>query len=377
MKIGIACYPSVGGSGMVGTRLAIELSRKGHEVHMFSSDIPFLMQNYPDSGVKFHQVTPVAYPLFSKIGAAYSYAEASKMIEVVNKEKLDVIHTHYAIPHALAATLVKQITFTPVICTVHGSDVHTVGLDPSYKPIVEHTLKHQDKITTVSNYLKDVLLECYSFEEENVDVIYNFVDTVHHNPNHQHCELLSEFEHSITHASNFRKIKNIPFLIRSFSKVLEEFPSAVLLLAGDGPEKKYCEELVRDLSIQKNVIFRGILTDLNCFFAHSSLVAMPSTLESFGLILTEAMSSGTPVVASRVGGIPEVVEDGKQGILFSPHNEKECVEAITNILGDNQLRKKMGDSGRERVLKQFSIEHILPQYEKLYEKTIEDVKNRK
>jgi len=298
------------------------------------------------------------------------------MIEVVNKEKLDVVHTHYAIPHALAAALVKQITSTPVICTVHGSDVHTVGLDPSYKPIVEHTLKHQDKITTVSNYLKDILHECYSFDEENVDVIYNFVDTVQHNPDHQHCELLDEYEHSITHASNFRKIKNIPFLIRSFSKVIQEYPEAVLLLAGDGPEKKYCEELVRDLGIQKNVIFRGILTDLNCFFAHSSLVAMPSTLESFGLILTEAMSSGTPVVASRVGGIPEVVEDGKQGILFSPQNENECVEAISTILGDNNLRKKMGDSGRQRVLKHFSIEHILPQYEKLYENTIDQVKNR-
>ncbi len=364
MKLGIVCYPTVGGSGILATRLGVELSKRGHEIHFIAYERPFAIQGAEPENVKIHLVSVLEYPLFKY--PPYTVSLASEILQVSQKFDLDLIHVHYAIPHSVSAFLAKMITRVPYIVTFHGSDVTLLGRDPSFLPINAMSLENSDGLTAVSKYLRKQAQEILGIEK-NILVIPNFVDSKVFSPakpdivkGHLDRQLV------VTHVSNFRPTKRIQDLVEAMSVVIKEAGNTRLVLVGDGPERQRIELLVKELGLQNHVLMTGFRSDIPEFLRCSDILVLCSDSESAGLTLLEAMSSGLPVVATRVGGIPEIVEDGRNGFLATPRSPEELADRILRLSLDEKLRLRMGEEGRRTVLEHFTVDRVVPMYEEAY-----------
>jgi len=362
MKIGIVCYPTYGGSGVIASELAIHLARK-HEIHLISYAPPVRL-NMKAHSVFFHKVNVRSYPLFNY--TPYTLALASKIVDLIRKKRLELLHVHYAIPHTSSAYLAKKALGKDIkiVTTLHGTDVHLVGLDPSYKPIVEFSMQQSDRLTAVSESLKRQTLEKFNIDRE-IEVIYNFVDSEKYKRESQN----ESKEKLICHVSNFRPVKRVLDVVRVFGRVVKKIPCR-LCLVGQGPDKSSVQKLVKKLGLKNKVEFLGNMRDTSRILRKSHLFLLPSEQESFGLAALEAMSCEVPVVASRVGGLPEVIRHGIDGYLVEVGDLEEMANCSQQILRNEALRRRLGCEARRRVLGKFTPQRIVPQYESLYQGTL-------
>jgi len=373
MKIGIICYPTYGGSGVVATELGIALADKGHQIYFITYSEPARITNVLNPNIFYHEVNISNYPLFEY--PPYELALTSTIVDVVKHQKLDLLHVHYAIPHASAALLAKDILKThgidiPVITTLHGTDITLVGKDPSYEPVVTHSINRSDVVTSVSEDLKKDTYKHFEITRE-IEVIPNFIDL--HKFKKQHKDhfrsaICPNGEKLLVHTSNFRKVKRVDQVVRIFSEVLKKIP-AKLLLIGDGPERPAIESLCRELGTCPDVRFLGKIADVEEVLSVSDVFLMPSEKESFGLAGLEAMACQVPVVSSDVGGIPELNKDGFSGFICPVGDIDQMVERTLEILKDEETLKRFKYQALERA-KKFDIKEILPLYEELYKKTL-------
>lgn len=367
MRIGIVCYPTYGGSGVVATELAIELAKRGHDIHLICHHRPVrLAKTYP--GLVFHGAEVTSYPLFGY--PFYTLSLASKIYQVVKDYGLEVLHVHYAIPHTPASLLAKSMAEEcnfKIITTLHGTDIHLVGFDPSYRQITKFSLQVSDGVTAVSQYLMRLTEKEFGLDGK-MRMIYNFVDPVRFTSEGRQDlrEVYSpNGEKIISHVSNFRKIKRIPDLVNAFKLICAKLP-ARLLLIGHGPETTWVEDMVKDLGLSSKVSLLGEVNDIVSLLAISDLFILSSQMESFGLAALEAMSCGVPVVVTRVGGLPEVVEDGISGYLVDLGDVEAMAQRSLEILQDKELQKEMGQAGRRIACERFSLEEIVSRYEEYY-----------
>lgn len=371
MKIGITCYPTYGGSGTVATELGIALGKRGHDVHFISSALPYRMTFHPN--VYFHEVEMLDYPLFEH--QPYSMALAVKMTEVAEREKLEILHVHYAVPHAVSALLAKGMLgpgAPKIVTTLHGTDITLVGSHSSYFRIVKYCIDGSDGVTAVSKYLRDESVRLFEPERE-IEVIYNFIDTDAYVPRDPvDCvkyDIAPKGEKIIAHISNFRPVKRVLDVVRIFSKVRKKINSK-LLLVGDGPLKAEARTMVRNGGLEDDVFFLGKQTAIENILNCSDVLILPSENESFGLVALEAMSCGVPVVASDVGGIPEVVLNGETGLLAPVGEIDGMLEHAMKILTDEPFAGKLGAAGRRRAEEAFNTERIVGEYERYYERIL-------
>ncbi len=372
MKIGIICYPTYGGSGVVATELGKALASVGHEVHFITYTQPPRLDFFSEN-IFYHEVSVASYPLFEYL--PYESALASKMVDVTVNEQLDLIHVHYAIPHASAAYLAKQILkykgiHVPVITTLHGTDITLVGRDPSFEPVVTFSINESDGVTAVSESLRD---DTYSSFEilSNIEVIPNFIDLERFQKQpkeHFKLAICPNGEKLLMHTSNFRKVKRIEDIIQVFAKVQKLVPSK-LLLVGDGPERSGIEALCRDLGVASDVRFLGKLDTIEEALSLADLFFLTSEKESFGLAALEAMACEVPVISSNAGGIPEVNIHGVTGYVSEIGDIDDMVANTVKILQDEALHNQMKANALARA-KDFSLEKILPMYERYYEKIV-------
>ncbi len=367
MKIGIVCYPSIGGSGVVATDLGKSLSRKGHQIHFFSYDVPRKLEKAAEE-FHFHHVDVPIYPLFRF--PPYTLALASTIFDISLKTPLDLVHVHYAVPHSTSAFLAKQMLCSrgyekmKVITTLHGTDTDLVGQMPSYKPVVEYSIDSSSAVTAVSNYLKQATLDEFEIHRD-IRVIYNPIDTEQFSPPPDDIKR-NKREKVIVHISNFRPVKRISDVIMAFDLITSVVPSKMIFI-GEGPDRSAADLLIGRLGLKDNVSFLGPQVDVAETLKNADLLISTSEMESFGLTLAEAMSCEVPVVATNVGGVPEVVADGETGHLVPYGNVQSLAEAAIRILTVPGLQESMGKNGRKRVLQHFSSNHITEQYEKLYD----------
>jgi L-malate glycosyltransferase len=367
MRIGITCYPTYGGSGIVATELGKELAERGHEIH-FISYAPPLRLNNNSPNIHFHEVVVTSYPLFEH--PPYTLALATKMAEVAEMHKLDLLHCHYAIPHSVSAFLAKSMMAPkrlPVVTTLHGTDITLVGADRSYLPITKFSIAQSDGVTAVSKYLKDATLQTFGLGN-NIEVVYNFVncDNYRPSPNPNLRDLYApKGEKVLIHLSNFRAVKRAIDVVEIFARVHREIPS-VLLMVGDGPERSNSEYITHHYGLENYVHFVGKRDNIEELLGCSDLLLLPSDNESFGLVALEAMACEVPVVVSRVGGLPEVVEDGVEGYLVEPRNIDQMAARALDVLGDDQRRQEMGKRARRTARARFCSTLIIPQYEEYY-----------
>ena len=372
MKIGIICYPTYGGSGVVATELGKALAGVGHEVHFITYTQPPRLDFFSEN-IFYHEVSVASYPLFEYL--PYESALASKMVDVTVNEQLDLIHVHYAIPHASAAYLAKQILkykgiHVPVITTLHGTDITLVGRDPSFEPVVTFSINESDGVTAVSESLRD---DTYSSFEilSNIEVIPNFIDLNRFQKqpkDHFKAAICPHGEKLLMHTSHFRKVKRIDDIIQVFAKVQKQVPSK-LLLVGDGPERSGIEALCRDLGVSADVRFLGKLDTIEEALSLADLFFLTSEKESFGLAALEAMACEVPVISSNAGGIPEVNIHGVTGFVSEIGDIDDMVANTVQILTDEGLHTQMKANALARA-KDFSLEKILPMYERYYEKIV-------
>ena len=372
MNIGITCYPTYGGSGVIATELGKELALRGHQVHIISYALPFKLSQYVEN-IFFHEVETSNYPLFEF--PLYSLTLASKMIEVAEFENLDLLHVHYAIPHATSAFLAKQIINgkrdLKVVTTLHGTDITLVGLEPSFLPLVKFSIDQSDGVTAVSRFLKEKTITNYSSNTE-IEVIPNFVDTEKFKP----CAK-SEFRNRIApngekvlvHTSNFRVVKRVTDVIRIFEKVCKIIPSK-LMLVGDGPDRSECERLCRQLDICENVKFLGKQEGLVEILTSSDVFLIPSQSESFGLAALEAMAAGLPVVSSSVGGLPELVKHNETGFIAEIGDIDRMAKYVIDLLTNERKYERFSQNARKRAVEEFDISKIVPIYESFYNKVL-------
>ncbi len=368
MKIGITCYPTYGGSGALATELGLALARRGHEVHFITYAMPFRLREYAQ-GVYFHEVdTTEQYPLFEYY--PYSLALASKQYEVALREELDVLHVHYAIPHATAAYLAREMLVgrrrLPVITTLHGTDITLVGQESSFYAITKFSIERSDRVTAVSQFLKEETARTFGCTGCDIRVIPNFVDLAEYTPAPDDCrQSLAPAGHRvIVHVSNFREVKRVRDVVRVFARIRRAMP-ATLVMIGDGPDRADAEREAIDAKVDDDVQFLGRLGDVGRLLGVSDLFLLPSQTESFGLAALEALASGLPVVGSRTGGIPEVVEDGVSGILEPPGSVEAMARRAIELLRDPQAFQAMRTAALERA-RMFSADIVVPQYEALY-----------
>ncbi len=367
MKIGITCYPTYGGSGVVATELGKSLAQRGHEIHFISYSLPFRLQTYHER-IFFHEVEMVEYPLLEH--PPYAIALAAKMSEVGAQAGLDVFHVHYAMPHAVSAFLAKAILGQgrpKIITTLHGTDITLVGNDRSLFPMTRFALEQSDGITCVSRYLQARTREVFQTSRA-ISVIHNFVDTQQFTPEarpHLREHLAPHGERILAHLSNFRPPKRAPDVVRVFAHVRAALP-AKLLLIGDGPDRPVALQLARSLGVERDVYFLGKQDDVESLLAIADLFLLPSEEEAFGLAALEAMSCAVPVITTTVGGVPEVVEDGKCGFLLSPGDVDGMARACLTVLNDRQLHEEFRRAARRRAVSQFDTSLIVPQYEAYY-----------
>jgi len=373
MKIGITCYPTYGGSGVVATELGKALAEKGHEVHFISYAFPHRLHHFVDN-IYYHEVEISNYPLFEH--SLYSLSLASKMLEVIEFEELDLLHVHYAIPHATSAYLAKQIvkkrnSNIKVITTLHGTDITLVGLEPSFLPLVKFSIEESDGVTAVSKFLKETTLTNYSIEKD-IKVIYNFIDTALFKPtNHDKMrkKIAPNGEKILMHTSNFRVVKRVADTIKILKLVKNEIP-AKLILVGDGPDRSECERLSRELNMQNDVIFLGKQDGLEEILPCGDLFLMPSQSESFGLAALEAMSCGLPVISSSVGGLPELNMHNKTGFIAEFGDIERMASYAVSLLGNEKKYNIFSENARSRAVENFDKNLIIHQYEEYYKKIL-------
>ncbi|MEW6088616.1 MAG: N-acetyl-alpha-D-glucosaminyl L-malate synthase BshA [bacterium] len=359
LKIGIACFPTYGGSGAIATELGMYMARKGHDVHFISSQKPFRLKSGLEN-VYFHPVKTKPYPVFSY--PLYSFALASEMKEVAENYKLDLFHVHYALPHTISAYLAKIISSRKpkIITTLHGTDIHLIGLDPGYFPLVKFGLEVSDGVTAVSRYLKKVTEEKFC-SKCDIKLIPNFI-----NPEYLKRKSVNrKHDKVILHISNFRPIKRTLDVIKVFNIVRQKTDTR-LLMAGDGPDKHKCIELAHKLKLTRHITFLGNQKNITEIFSRSDILILPSENESFGLTALEAMACEVPVIASNAGGLPEVIKDCKTGYLLPVGDIKGMAKKAIELLEHPEKRKKMGALGRMYAIKNFSIEKIGAEYERYY-----------
>ena len=373
MKIGIVLYPTFGGSGIVATELGKALSRKGHEIHFITYSQPVKLGVLREN-IFYHEVSTSDYPLFEY--TPYEQVLTSKLVDVVKFEKLDLLHVHYAIPHASAAYMAQQILKTqginiPFITTLHGTDITLVGKDPSFEPVITFSINHSNVVTAVSENLKKDTLELFNIDKE-IEVIPNFIcleDYKQTNNKKYKNRIAKNNEKVITHISNFRKVKRIQDVIKSFKIINESIPSK-LVLVGDGPERAKMERLARELNISTDVNFLGNLKSTKEVLNISDLFMLPSSSESFGLAALEALACGVPVIATNKGGIPEVVEHGISGYLSKVGDYKDMSKNALSILNNEKNHLEFKNNAIDSA-KKFDIHKILPLYEGIYKKSLE------
>jgi len=372
MNIGIVCYPTFGGSGVLATELGKALADKGHNIHFITYQQPVRLTGF-SANIFYHEVRVPTYPLFDY--PPYETALASTMVDVIRNNHLDLLHVHYAIPHAAAAYMAKKILeeegrSIPVITTLHGTDITLVGRDKTYAPVAAFSINQSDAITAVSNNLRKETYSTFTIGKE-IEVIYNFVDVARFDkkPIDAFRKVIApQGERILMHASNFRKIKRVQDVIRVFHNVNKEKPSK-LLLVGDGPERPMAEELARELGICDDVRFVGKQQDMEEIFAVTDLFLLPSEYESFGLAALEAMAAGAAVVSTNAGGLPEVIEQGVCGYMADIGDVQAMSNYALDILKDDDRLAMFKDAAKTQA-KKFDIHNIIPEYEKLYEAVV-------
>jgi N-acetyl-alpha-D-glucosaminyl L-malate synthase BshA len=371
MKIGITCYPTYGGSGAVATELGLELARRGHEVHFITYAAPFRLRGYAER-VYFHEVDTRMgrYPLFDHY--PYTLALASKQHEVALREKLDLLHVHYAIPHATTAYLAREMLGTEhpikVITTLHGTDITLVGQESSFFTITRFSIEQSDAVTAVSEYLRDETFRAFGCVQCEIETIPNFVNLEEYQPvpEPDHGTVAPAGHKVVTHTSNFREVKRVKDVIRIFARIRHAMP-ATLLMIGDGPDRDDAEREARDLGVGNDVKFLGRIDSVATLLQASDLFLLPSQSESFGLAALEAMACGVPVVASRAGGLPEVVTDGVNGILEPVGSVEAMGRRSVDLLRSEPRHAAMREAAIETA-RGFSADRVVPMYEALYEK---------
>ncbi|MHB1049972.1 MAG: N-acetyl-alpha-D-glucosaminyl L-malate synthase BshA [Bacteroidota bacterium] len=375
MNIGITCYPTYGGSGVVATELGKALAKRGHQIHFISYAMPMRLDGFIDN-IFYHEVEISSYPIFEF--PLYTPALASKMIEVANFEKLDLLHVHYAVPHATSAYIAKKVITNPdfrVITTLHGTDITLVGLEPSFLPVVKFSIEKSDGVTAVSRHLREKTKTNYGIEKE-IQVINNFIDPEEYrrlpDPAAKN-RLAPNGEKILIHVSNFRAVKRVADVIHTFDIVRKKIPS-MLLLVGDGPDRSSCENLTRDLGIHHLVKFLGKQSDLVEILSCADLFLMPSQSESFGLSALEAMACEVPVISSSVGGLPELVLHNQTGFIAEIGDVGRMAKYAIDLLTNEAKRLKFAHEGRKRAVEVFHVNKIVDEYERYYQTVLQSPK---
>jgi len=375
MKIGITCYPTYGGSGVVATELGIELAARGHEIHFITYSQPFRLTGR-EANIRYHEVPVSNYPLFEY--PPYDLALATRMAEVAEFYSLDLLHVHYAIPHSVSALLARQMLAArgrhlPFITTLHGTDITLVGLDRSYLPITKFGIEESDGVTAISSYLRDRTYEAFDITSE-IEVIRNFVncDFYVRNPGlvaQQRPRYAAADEKILVHLSNFRPVKRVTDIIEIFARVAPIVPSRLLLI-GDGPDRSAAEFLALKLGVADRVDFLGKQENVNELLALADVMIMPSEMESFGLAALEAMACCVPTIATRVGGVPELIEHQHNGLLYEVGDIDGMAAGALSLLTDAERLETMSCAARKTAQDKFCATRIIPQYEAYYEKVI-------
>lgn len=372
MKIAIVCYPTFGGSGVVATELGIALSKRGHEVHFVTYKQPVRLALLNDN-IYFHEVNVPDYALFHY--QPYELALSSKLVKIIKKENIDILHVHYAIPHAYAGYMAKEMLkqegiHIPMVTTLHGTDITLVGSHPFYRPAVSFSINNSDVVTSVSESLKRDTLRLFEITKE-IDVVPNFIDYKEVDDEFINCQrdlMANDDERIVTHISNFRKVKRISDVIDVFYRLQLEIPSK-LLMVGEGPERKKAEAQVKELGIEDRVKFLGNSNEIDKILCFSDLFLLPSEAESFGLAALEAMVNKVPVISSNAGGIPEVNVDGVTGYLSNVGNIADMAQNAIRILQDDATLETFKENAKKEAAK-FDIQNIVPLYEDLYERAL-------
>ncbi|MCM4164756.1 MULTISPECIES: N-acetyl-alpha-D-glucosaminyl L-malate synthase BshA [unclassified Arenibacter] len=372
MKIAIVCYPTFGGSGVVATELGIALANRGHEVHFITYRQPVRLELLSNK-IYFHEVHVPEYPLFHY--QPYELALSSKLVDTIKLFGIELLHVHYAIPHAYAGYMAKKMLeeegiYIPMVTTLHGTDITLVGKHPFYRPAVNFSINQSDVVTSVSHNLKASTLELFDIKNE-IEVVPNFIDKRKYSVNFTDCQrslMASENEKIITHISNFRKVKRIPDVIQIFNRIQAQIP-AKLIMVGEGPEKEGAERLCEELGIAHKVIFLGNSNEIDRILCFSDLFLLPSQTESFGLAALEAMINRVAIISSNTGGIPEVNRQGVTGYLSDVGNVEEMAENALRILGNEQTLERFKNNAAKAAM-DFDIMKVLPLYEAIYEKAL-------
>ncbi|HTR46745.1 MAG TPA: N-acetyl-alpha-D-glucosaminyl L-malate synthase BshA [Verrucomicrobiae bacterium] len=375
MRIGITCYPTYGGSGVVATELGIELAARGHEIHFISYAMPIRLSNASER-ISFHEVEVTTYPLFDH--PPYALALATKMTEVAESAQLDLLHVHYAIPHSVSALLARMMSAPrklPFITTLHGTDITLVGNDRSYLPITRFSIEQSDGVTAISNYLRERTLREFEIKRP-IEVIPNFVNCDLYQRS-QDAKARAKFapngEPILLHLSNFRPVKRITDVVEIFALVREKIP-AKLIMIGDGPDRGAAEYVVRKKRLSKDIFFLGKQLNVQDKLGLADLFLLPSDEESFGLAALEAMACEVPVIATAVGGVPEVVTHGVDGYLFEPRDVATAAKYALEILTRSDRGRPMGEMARINARRRYCSNDIIPRYEAYYEKVLDSVR---
>lgn len=374
MRIGMVCYPTYGGSGVVATELGKALADRGHQVHFVSNSLPARLDVFREN-LYFHEVSMVHYPLFEH--SPYVLALTGKLVEVVREQKLDLLHVHYAIPHATAAHLAREILAgqgirVKVITTLHGTDITLVGKDPNYAPVVSFAIQQSDAVTAVSDFLRDETHRYFDCRKK-VITVPNFVDLHRFTPSVRpglRERFCPEGHRLLIHISNFRRVKRIDRVVEWFHRISDQVPSS-LLMVGDGPELPRAEQSVREGGLSGKVHFIGRQDPVESLLGVSDLLLLPSETESFGLAALEALACGVPVMSSDAGGLPELIEDGRGGILVSENGQAQGIERAVALLSDPSRLDQFRQASIRRA-SNYSLERILPLYEALYRQVLEE-----
>ena len=375
MKIGITGYPTYGGSGVVATELGIELAARGHQIHFITSSQPFRLTGR-EANIHFHEVSVSTYPLFEY--PPYDLALATRMAEVADFYSLDLLHVHYAIPHSVSALLASQMLAArgrhlPFITTLHGTDITLVGLDPSYLPITRFGIEQSHGVTAISSYLRDRTREAFDITSE-IEVIRNFVncDVYVRKPDlvaDMRPRFAGSNEHLIVHLSNFRPVKRVQDVVEVFARISRVLP-ARLMLIGDGPDRSLAEQLALRHNVQDRIYFLGKQDNVNELLPLADLMIMPSQMESFGLAALEAMACGVPAIATRVGGVPELIDDQINGLLFEVGDVESMANAAIGLLSDRSRLQSFSAAARQTARERFCASSIIPRYEEYYERVV-------
>lgn len=377
-RIGITCYPTYGGSGVVATELGIELANRGHDIHFISYSQPIrLIEDHPR--IHFHEVEVSQYPLFQY--PPYDLALATRMAEVAQVYELDLLHVHYAIPHSVSALLARQMLANarngakrklPFVTTLHGTDITLIGLDRSYLPITRFSIEQSDGVTAISDYLKERTVKEFDVQNE-INVIPNFVNCDLYTRNNKHADDRAKYadanERILVHLSNFRPVKRVCDVVEIFDRVQKKVP-ARLMMIGDGPDRANAEYLVRKKGLQKRVCFLGKTDNVENKLAIADLMLMPSELESFGLAALEAMACKVPAISTNVGGVPELIEHGKSGMLAEVGDVETMAKYAIDLLSDEKALRTMGESARFQAQSHFCATKIIAKYEALYARVL-------